>query len=86
MAIKSTADEKLKFEARVKIDLHRDRLRRLMVLTFQTIKTSSIILLVAVAALHEFNISSIDVKQPYIHSRKPISKKVIFEIHVQNLS
>lgn len=68
LAIKSSADGDINFKARFVALSHQDRLKRLIVHTFQNIQPSSIRLLLTTAAMLNFEIWVSDVRQTYLQS------------------
>ena len=62
LAIKSSADGDVKYKARNVIGSHRDVLKIYLVHGAQTLQGSSVWLILALASMYSFNISSSDVK------------------------
>ena len=76
LAIKSTEDRQVKFKARYVIGGHRDRMKALMVHSAATLHPQSIRRLLALAAIHGFDIWSADVRQTYLQSAEPLSREL----------
>ena len=76
LAIKSTEDGQVKFKARYVIGGHRHRMKALMVHSAATLQPQSIRLLLALAAIHGFDIWSADVRQTYLQSAEPLSREL----------
>ena len=76
LAIKSTKDDQVTFNAQYVIGGHRGRMKALMVHSAATIKPQSIRLLHALAANHSLDIWSCDVRQAYLQSAKPLSREI----------
>ena len=68
LAIKSTDDGKIKYKARYVIGGHRDKYKDLMVHSTSTLQPQSVRLLLALAAIFEFDIWTSDVRQAYLQS------------------
>ena len=65
LAIKSKADDRIKYKARYVIGGHRDKLKHFMVHGAQTMQASSSRLLLAIAAAHNFEVWTSDVQLAY---------------------
>ena len=76
LAIKSNADEEIKYKARYVIGVHRDRLKHYMVHGAQTLQASPARLLLVFAAAHDFEVWASDVKQAYLQSTKPLERRL----------
>ena len=76
LAIKSNADRQVKYKDRYIIGGHRDNLKHYMVHGAQTLRASSSRLLLALAAAHDFEVWTSDVKLAYLQSTKPIERRV----------
>ena len=76
LAIKSTEDGQVKFKARYVIGGHRDRMKALMVQSAATLQPQSIRFLLALPAIHGFDIWSADVRQAYLQSVEPLSREL----------
>jgi len=68
LAIKSTEDGKIKHKARYLIGGHRDRLKHMVIHLASTLQPQSIRLLLALAAIHGFDIWTSDVRQAHIYN------------------
>ena len=76
LAIKSNADGQIKYKARYVIGGHRDRLKQFLVHGAQTLQASSARLLLAIAAIFEFDVWTSDVKLAYLQSTEPLTRRV----------
>ena len=76
LAIKSTEDGAVKFKTRYVIAGHRDRYKEMMVHSTQTLQATSIRFLLALAALHGFQVWASDVRQAYLQSSVPLDRDV----------
>lgn len=76
LAIKSTKDGEVKFKARYVIGGHRDRFKQLMVHSATTLQPQSIRLLLALAAMRDFEIWTSDVRQAYLQSADPLDRDI----------
>ena len=76
LAIKSAEDGQVKFKARYVIGGHRDRMKALMAHSAATLQLQSIRLLLALAAVHGFDIWSSDVRQAYLQFTEPMSREL----------
>ena len=55
---------------------HRDKLKKLMVHSSQTLQPSSIRLLLTIAAAHQFEVWISDIRQAFLESADPLSRDV----------
>ena len=76
LAIKTSADGRIRYKARYVIGGHRDKLKQYIVHDSQTVHASSIRILVAIAAIFGFIVWSSDVKLAYLQSREPMNRRV----------
>ena len=72
-------DGEIKYEARYVIGGHLDRLKHYMVHGAQTQQTSSARLLFALAAAHDFEVWTSDVKMAYLQSTEPLPRPSMVE-------
>lgn len=76
-SIKSEKDNCESCKARFFIWGHRDRLKKMMVHSFQTLQPSSIKMILAFTAAHSFNIWTSYVRQTHPQYRDPLRRDVI---------
>ena len=76
LAIKSNADEKVKYKARYVMGGHRDKMKNFLVHGAQTFQPSSARLLLALSSIHGFDVWSTDVKLAYLRSSEPLTRRV----------
>ena len=76
VAIKSTDDDKINYKARYVIGGHRDKYKDLMVHSTSTLQPQSVRLLLALAAIFEFDIWTSDVRQGYLQSVEPLARDI----------
>ena len=88
LAIKSNTDGKIKCKARYVIGGHWNRLKPFLVHGAQSLQESSARLLLAIAAMFDFDLWSCDVKLAYLQSSEPLTRRVFisspaseFELH-----
>lgn len=75
--IKSTEDGKTKFNALFIIGGHRDKRKKFMVYSSQTIQPSSICFILFLVATYDFEVVTSDVKQTYLQFSGPLNR-IIF--------
>ena len=83
LAIKSTDDEKIKYKARYVIGGRRDKYKDFMVHFTSTLQPQSIRLLLALAAVFEFDIWTSGVRQAYLQSAEPLDRDIFIRSPVQ---
>ena len=83
LAIKSTDDGKINYKARYVIGGHRDKYKAFMVHSTSTMQPQSIRLLLALAAVFEFDIWTSDVRQAYLQSAEPLARDIFTRSPVQ---
>lgn len=79
LAIKHKDTGETKLKARFVVGGHRDREKRELVHVSNTVKHSSLRLLVAVAAIFGFDLWSMDVRQAYLQAATPLLRDVYVE-------
>lgn len=76
LVIKATEDGQEKYKARYVVGGHRDKLKKMMVHSSQTLQPSSIRLLLALATLHCFELGTSDVRQAYLQAAETLMRDV----------
>ena len=86
LAIKSTDDGKVKYKATYVIGGHRDKYKDFMVHSTSTLQPQSIRLLLALAAVFDFDIWTSDVRQAYLQSAEPLAGDIFIRSPVKELN